>query len=727
MAAGLALKNSFSAREFVRLREVQARWLQQLDQSVKNEIKAQALKALESSDSGTGTQAAQFVASIAAMEMPRNLWPELMPTLVQSVGEGADHLKQASLNTIGFICEMQDGDLQNSLSHYSNSILTAVVQGARKEETNINVRSAAITALGDSLEFVRSNFENEGERNYIMQVVCEATQADDTRIQQGAFGCLNRIMVLYYDKMRFYMERALFGLTVQGMKSEDEDVSKLAIEFWCSVCEEEISIEDDNLHAAAEGGTARPFFNFVMVATQEVVPVLLTLLSKQDEDSADDEYNVPRAAYQCLQLWAQAVGNSVVQIVITFIEANIRSDDWHLREAAISAFGAIVEGPEEQTLDNLVKQALPVLIGMMQDNNVQVRDSVAFTLGRISDVIPGAIDPQQHLQQLVGSLFGGLSSTPKIASSCCWALMNLAERFAGDLSGQENAMTPYFDESVQHLMSVTERNDQDNSVRTAAYEVLNAFTANAANSSLQTVSVLLESLLQRLESSIPMRQQVVSVEDTLTLDEIQTSLCTVIMSIIQRLDLEIKTQSDRIVHVLLSTLNTLGPKSSVADSAFAAIGSLASALAADFQKYMDAFSPFLMKALANREEPSLCAMAIGLISDITRALESNAQPYCNEFMNHLLENLRSNSLGNQCKPAILQCFGDIAQAIGGAFETYLSVVAQVLDQAASINVDATISYEMLDYVVSLREGIMDAWAGIIIAMKAANKRTYALA
>lgn len=78
-------------------------------------------------------------------------------------------------------------------------------------------------------------------------------------------------------------------------------------------------------------------------------------------------------------------------------------------------------------------------------------------------------------------------------------------------------------------------------------------------------------------------------------------------------------------------------------------------------------------------------------------------------------------MSNQFKPAILQCFGDIAQAIGGEFETYLSVVAQVLDQAASINIDVSVSYEMLDYIVSLREGIMDAWAGAIGALKAGNK------
>jgi importin subunit beta-1 len=82
---------------------------------------------------------------------------------------------------------------------------------------------------------------------------------------------------------------------------------------------------------------------------------------------------------------------------------------------------------------------------------------------------------------------------------------------------------------------------------------------------------------------------------------------------------------------------------------------------------------------------------------------------------------QSTQLSNQFKPAILQTFGDIAQAIGGFFETYLSVVAQVLQQAGGINVASDGPYEMHDYVISLREGIMDAWDGIIVAMKSGGK------
>lgn len=240
------MKNAFTYRDLAKLQEVQTKWLQQITPEIKAQVKELGLKTLNSKDGRAGQSAAQFIVSIAAIELPRNEWPELMNILVQNVASGSDQLKQASLVTIGFICESQDAELRESLAAHSNAILTAVVQGARREEQNMDIRFAAIKALSDSVDFVRSNMENEGERNYIMQVVCEATQADDLRVQAGAFGCLNRIMGAYYDKMRFYMEKALFGLSIMGMKSEEEDVAKLAIEFWCTVCEEEYAIEDDN-------------------------------------------------------------------------------------------------------------------------------------------------------------------------------------------------------------------------------------------------------------------------------------------------------------------------------------------------------------------------------------------------------------------------------------------------------------------------------------------------
>lgn len=93
------------------------------------------------------------------------------------------------------------------------------MHGARKDEPSTAVQLAAVQALLNSLEFISDNFEREGERNYIMQVVCEATQNGDVNVKVAAYECLVRIMQLYYHQMRYYMEQALFGVSTFTFQS----------------------------------------------------------------------------------------------------------------------------------------------------------------------------------------------------------------------------------------------------------------------------------------------------------------------------------------------------------------------------------------------------------------------------------------------------------------------------------------------------------------------------
>lgn len=120
-------------------------------------------------------------------------------------------------------------------------------------------------------------------------------------------------------------------------------------------------------------------------------------------------------------------------------------------------------------------------------------------------------------------------------------------------------------------------------------------------------------------------------------------MADILQAIIQRLETEIRPQADRIMSVLLQLLSSVGSKSSVPEAIFAAVGALANSLEAEFVKYMDPFAPFLYNALSNQDEPAFCSMAIGLVSDIVRSLGEKSQPYCDSFMNYLLNNLRVRS------------------------------------------------------------------------------------
>lgn len=53
-------------------------------------------------------------------------------------------------------------------------------------------------------------FISQTERNFIMEVVCEATQSTNTQVRVAALQCLVKIMSLYYQYMEPYMGPALF-------------------------------------------------------------------------------------------------------------------------------------------------------------------------------------------------------------------------------------------------------------------------------------------------------------------------------------------------------------------------------------------------------------------------------------------------------------------------------------------------------------------------------------
>lgn len=726
-AAGIALKNSLTARDTTRQQEYANRWLA-LPPEPKNKVKQEALMTLGSSQSKAGSVAAQVVSAIAAVELPNNQWTELIELLLRAMDNAENtNLRIATLRTIGYICETIKPEI---LSMRSNEILTAVIHGARKDEPSSEVQLAAINALYNSLEFVRDNFEREGERNYIMQVVCEATQNPNVQVQVGAFECLVRIMNLYYDKMAFYMERALFGLTVLGMKHSDESIALQAVEFWSSVCEEEIELAIEAAEAAEYGEAPETESkNFAKIALPEIIPVLLQLLTQQDEDADEDEWNVSMAAATCLSLLAQTVADAIVPAVIPFIEANIKSQDWHQREAAVMTFGSILDGPDPTVLTPLVTQALPILIEMTRDENILVKDTVAWTLGRICDLLIVALKPDEHLHPLISALVTSLEDKPRIVANCCWALMNLSDQL-GSFYEDDGApsptgpLAPYYEGIVAALLRVTDGTGNESNFRTSAYEALASYVTNAGPESITIVQNTAVAILTRMEQLLQVHNQLLGVDDRNNWNELQSNLCSVLISVVRKLGEGIEPLANQIMTVLLALIQTV-KASTVQEDAFLVVGTMASALELKFSPYIQAFLPLLYPALKNHEDVQLCTVAIGVIGDISRALGEQSTQYAGAFMQVLLENLQNENVNRNIKVPILSCFGDIALAIGPNFEPFLDTTMNVLRQAGMV-VPSPMDYELVDYVSQLREGILEAYTGIVTGLKNTERVTLLL-
>ncbi|XP_074032733.1 importin subunit beta Fs(2)Ket isoform X2 [Leptinotarsa decemlineata] len=724
MAAGLQLKNQLTSKDPSVKTTYQHRWLA-FPEEIRNYIKKNVVGAL-GTETNRPSSAAQCVAYIAVTELPQRQWPDLIANLVSNVcqGNSTEMQKEATLEAIGYICQEIDSDV---LVTQSNDILTAIVHGMRATEPSNHVRLAATQALLNSLEFTKANFDQPTERNYIMEVVCEATQSPESQIKVAALQCLVKIMSLYYQHMEPYMAPALFPITLEAMKSENDAVALQGIEFWSNVSDEEVDLAIEDSEATEAGRPpARVSRHYAKGALQYIVPILLQKLTKQEELDDEDDWNPSKAAGVCLMLLATCCEDEIVPHVLPFIKDNIKSDNWRFRDASLMAFGSILGGLESTTLKPLVEQAMPTLIELMYDNSVIVRDTAAWTFGRICEIIPEAAINETYLKPLLESLITGLKAEPRVAANVCWAFSGLVEAAYDNADVSDEMGTPdtyilsqYFEFIIQRLLETTDRPDgAQANLRPAAYEALMEMVKNSPKDCYVTVQKTTMVILERLQQVLQMETHISSHNDRSQFNDLQSLLCGTLQSVLRKVTPEDAPQiSDAIMTAMLTMFNSNSCKNGgVQEDALMAVSTLVEVLGEGFIKYMDAFKPFLYLGLKNHQEYQVCGTAVGLTGDIFRALKLKVLPYCDEIMTLLLENLGDQSVHRSVKPQILSVFGDMVLSIGPEFKKYLDVVLSTLAQASQAHVDRN-DFDMIDYLNDLREGVLDAYTGIIQGLK----------
>lgn len=715
--AALGLKNQLTSKISRKRHDQLARWVA-ASPDVKAYIKQQAISVLLSDDKDMTTSVSQLVAAIATIELPRNEWPELLPIITEHTKtERPVNVKRACLLAIGYICESADAHDPQIIAQ-SNGILIAIVQGVQSTEPSAQVRLTALNALINSLQFIKQNFEKEGERNFIMQVVCEATQADSKELQAAAFGCLARIVQLYYQYMSIYMEKALYVLSINGMQSPDDNVACMAIEFWSTICEEEFDLGFQQQEYTDRGEQAPPelvSYNFTLLSSRDVLPVLLNLLTRQNDDPEDDDWSVAMAAGSCLQLFATTTGMYVVEPTLNFFAANIQLPEWRNREAAVMAFGSVLEGPDVDQLKSAIQEAIRPILGLIEDPTVQVQETVTWCLGKIAEVALNAVNIETDLEPILQGLMQGLKAHPKVSVNCCWALMNLLEQLGAEAQMQETAvMSKYYESFIPPLVELCDTEDNEFNRRASAYEALSAFVTYSANDCTLIIQNLATKVLGNLEGTIAMQSQNYGADRKAALEELQINILSLLTAIIRRLSGEVQSAADNLMQMFIKLLESQEPNALIEEDIFIAISAVASATGPGFSTYMELFLPYLTKALTNVQS-STCVTAVGLVADLAQSMGVGISPYLNGLMDILGVDLNSPDAKRELKPAILSCFGDIAGVIGEGFVRYMDIVMQVCSEA-SATVPEDSSYASLEYVTTLKDAILDCYVGIVSSL-----------
>ncbi|CAN0522509.1 unnamed protein product, partial [Laminaria digitata] len=116
------------------------------------------------------------------------------------------------------------------------------------------------------------------------------------------------------------------------------------------------------------------------------------------------------------------------------------------------------QGPSVEKLSPLVHSAMPILIGLMRDPHVMVKDSATWTIGKICE-LHGPSIPAEALTPLVEALLQALKDSPRVCSKACFALHNFGDQFEDTRDEDSNALSPYLSALVHELLLATQRDD----------------------------------------------------------------------------------------------------------------------------------------------------------------------------------------------------------------------------------------------------------------------------
>ncbi|VVB13097.1 unnamed protein product [Arabis nemorensis] len=241
-------------------------------------------------------------------------------------------LKQSTLETLGYLCE--DISHEDLVQEEVNTVLQAIINGTQQSETNTQVHLAAIKALHHALDIAQVNFDYKDHRDFIMRIVFDKAMSHEAEIRHAAFECLVSIASIYYEVMEQYMG-TIGLLTSEAINGDEESVALKALEFWSSICNVEIELQE--FENPDPSDWSPPHSGFIRWALPHLVPVLLETLLKQDQ--GDHVSNLSIAAGTCLGLVARTVGDDIVPFVRSFVEAKISEPHWSSREAATYALG----------------------------------------------------------------------------------------------------------------------------------------------------------------------------------------------------------------------------------------------------------------------------------------------------------------------------------------------------------------------------------------------------
>lgn len=614
--------------------------------------------------------------------------------------------KSAVITCLGYICETINPQI---LEEKSDDILTVFVHGLRDDAVNIKIASA--NALQNAIVFTKKVFERENERKFLMGVLKESCRHEEASVRKSALQCLVQIATTYYEYLVDDIQD-IFNITRTIISQDVEEVAFQAVEFWSSICDKEIEIEN-RIQMAKEAGTPINLVNheFILGATQYLAHVLCESILRSETYDIQENSSLASGASTCISLMATTVGDNIVDFVINFVEENIKSPNEKNKEAAVLVFGSILEGTSKEKMEPIIASALSFFFALMKDPSENVRSTTSWTLSRIAQFhVQVLLNFNNEFLQVISE---SLQDVSVVAANTCKTLSYYAENCK--YFGEHNPIIPYATDMIKELLNISQRNDaRDYSLKNTAFDAINSIIESAYENNHAELMELAQVFYEKLKESLT------SFLDNESKEDFQLDLCGSFQVIISTLGEDIKELVPRLMQVFLKLLEN--PESLVYEDTLHCVFRLVLATKEAFQPHVHSIFPHILNGIRNPADEKVFKYCLFLISDITRyVIQSDIAQYCENIIPALMQSIQFERMSMFNRTLILTCLGGIAEAIGHLFKDYFNNVMEVLIAAANTTAETKLANEKNEITVKdhfyLREAVLESFISMILLPK----------
>ena len=663
-----------------------------ISNATKEEIRTNTLGTLAGDDRPVRLSAAQAVSSVAKLDLQRKQWREIIKILVTNAANQNLAFKEASLMTLGYICDGLDSAVLDV--EEIDSILSAIALSMTPTETNLDIKTIAFRAFKNSLRFAKKNFDVQGEREYIVNLIVAGCEDKEELIRAESFKLMIDIVNQYYDYVGTFLS-GLGRVTFQAVTQDVSKVSLLALEVWNQIGDVEL---DRKENASAES----PSRNYMGSALTDLLRLLLENIHKVESD--EDEWDMNKACASVLSVLTQLTEDKAIDPALVYIENNIKKTEWQLRKASLMVIGSILEGPSSIKIAPIAKIVPTVLELLLQDNNQLVKQSAAWALSKIAQHQYKIIAQPIYFNQILPALLSSLDLSPKIACHSCWTLVNLIEKS----SEIKLFKLGIFEHVFTKLLHSAHRQDAlhaEHNLQLAAYSALSTLIEKAPDDCTAYIEQHIPAFINLLA------QYAGGIQN----EQLHNSICEVLCASFVRARSEFINEeiAKGFLEALTVAFNT---RSGVFEDGILAIGALTGALGTRFVAFLPIVGPFIAFTLQRQDAVSLCKSGTMLIGDIARALGDSGKPFVGDLMQPLISNLRNENASSIVKVQSIESLADVASNCKESTTPFMNDVLTLIQEAANASLN-TIKEEdnsdLYEYLKSLREAIAEFYENLV--------------